>query len=84
MGQPDLVASLKLPSWKGRRSSSLSLRFLVPSGKMQMEIPDFIFSTPVRMVFSPFLISFLSRNRQCRYRIQLDSSGIFSISAFAT
>ena len=64
MGHPDFVAILKLPSWKGSSSSSLSPLFLVPSGKMQMEIPFFILSMAVKMVFSPSLISFLSRNRQ--------------------
>ena len=43
MGQPDLEAILKLPSWKGRSSVSSSALFLVPSGKIQMEIPDFTF-----------------------------------------
>ena len=40
--------------------------FLVPSGKMQTEIPDLISSIPDRMVFSPFFISFRSRKRQWR------------------
>ena len=33
-GHPVFVAILKLPSWKGRSSSSLSPLFLVPSGKI--------------------------------------------------
>ena len=43
MGQPDLVAILKLPSWKGRSSSSSVPLFLVPSGKIRIEIPLFTF-----------------------------------------
>lgn len=50
-----LVARRKLPSWNSRSSRSLSFLFLVPSGKMQTEIPDLISSIPDRMVFSPFL-----------------------------
>ena len=56
----------KLPSWNSRSSRSLSFLFLVPSGKMQTEIPDLISSIPDRMVFSPFFISFRSRKRQWR------------------
>ena len=62
-----LVAILKLPSWKGSISRSSVFLFLVPSGKMQMEMPDLTLSTAVRMVFSPCLMSFLSRKRQWRF-----------------
>ena len=43
IGQLALVAILKLPSWKGSMSSSSLFLFRVPSGKIQMEIPDFYF-----------------------------------------
>lgn len=38
IAQPVLVATLNAPSLKGRRESSSPL-FLVPSGKIQIEIP---------------------------------------------
>lgn len=66
IGQLALVAILKLPSWKGSMSSSSLFLFRVPSGKIQMEIPDFTLSTAVRIVLSPCLMSFLSRKRQWR------------------
>ena len=44
IAHPDLLAILKLPSWNGRSSSSSLFLFRVPSGKMQMEMPDLIFS----------------------------------------
>ena len=53
IGQLALVAILKLPSWKGSMSSSSLFLFRVPSGKIQMEIPDFTLSTAVRIVLSP-------------------------------
>ena len=65
-GQSDLDAILKLPSWNGSISVSLGLEFRVPSGKIQMEIPDFIFSVASSMVFNPCLISVRSRKRQWR------------------
>jgi len=53
IGQFAFAAILKLPSWNGSMSSSSSFLFRVPSGKMQMEIPDFTFSIAVRMVLVP-------------------------------
>ena len=41
IGHLALVAILKLPSWNGSMSSSSLFLFRVPSGKIQMEIPDF-------------------------------------------
>ena len=64
IGHFALVAILKLPSWNGSMSVSSAFLFRVPSGKMQMEMPDITFSTAVRMVFRPCLMSFLSRKRQ--------------------
>ena len=40
---------LKLPSWNSIRSAGSSLLFLVPSGKIHMEMPPFTFSIPVRI-----------------------------------
>lgn len=61
IGHFALVAILKLPSWNGRSSSSLSPLLRVPSGKIQIEIPDFTFSMASRIIFKPCLISVLSR-----------------------
>ena len=72
MGQPVFSAIFMLPSLKG---IMVSERFLVPSGKMQMEIPFLIYSIPCRIVFSPCLISSRSRNRQYKAFIQSRSSG---------
>lgn len=43
IGHFALVAILKLPSWNGSMSVSSAFLFRVPSGKMQMEMPDFTF-----------------------------------------
>ena len=45
-GQPDFSAIFRLPSLNGRSSVISSFVFLVPSGKIQMEIPFFTFSIP--------------------------------------
>ena len=82
--QADFSAILRLPSLNTRSSFRSLFRFLVPSGKIQTEIPFFTFSIPSRIVFRPALISFLSRNRQLTFFIQLLKRGIFSISFFAT
>mgnify|MGYP006949639812 FL=1 len=42
IGHLALVAILKLPSWNGSMSSSSLFLFRVPSGKIQMEIPDLL------------------------------------------
>ena len=81
MGTPAFSAILKLPSWKGRKVSCVLFR--VPSGKIQMEMPFFAFSMASRMVFSPALMSWRSRKRQCRSFIQMLSNGHFSISFLA-
>ena len=83
-GQPDFSAILRLPSLNTRSSFRSLFRFLVPSGKIQTEIPFFTFSIPSRIVFRPALISFLSRNKQLTFFIQLLKRGILSISFFAT
>lgn len=62
IGQPDFSATLKLPSWKGRKVSGTL--FLVPSGKMQMEMPDFTLSIASSMVFRPSFTSVRFRKRQ--------------------
>ncbi len=82
MGHPVFSAILKLPSLKGSSGSSVVLR--VPSGKMHMEMPLFMLSMPARIVFSASLTSSLFINRQCRRRIQLESSGKCSRLSFAT
>ncbi len=61
IGQPDFSAILKLPSRNGRKVSFTL--FLVPSGKIQMEMPDFTFSMPSKIVFNPCLISFAVKKK---------------------
>ena len=61
MGHPVLDAIFMLPSLKGIMFPSL---LLVPSGKIQIEIPFLIYSIPVRMVFNPSLTLERSRKRQ--------------------
>lgn len=54
-------AIFKLPSWNSIRSAGSSLLFLVPSGKIHMEMPPFTFSIPVRIVFRPSFILLRSK-----------------------
>ena len=83
-GQPDFSAIFKLPSLNGSRSIRSSFLFLVPSGKIQTEMPLFTWAMPSKMVFNPSFMSVRFKNRQWTFFIQLLSSGHFSISFFAT
>ena len=83
-GQPDFSAIFKLPSLNGSRSIRSSFWFLVPSGKIQTEMPPFTWAMPSKMVFKPSFMSVRFKNRQWTFFIQLLRRGHFSISFLAT
>ena len=62
-GHPVFVAILNAPSLKGSKLNSSPL-FLVPSGKIKIEIPFLTYSMAFKIVFNPSFAFSRSKKRQ--------------------